>query len=99
MTSILQQNKMSINNTTWTPAELLEKYIKIKKPKFQRDKVWNIKSLDNSSKKKRASYEEFLQFLFKTRNSVAAISLGSYLHNNEEHHIVIDGNNKVDDDL
>ncbi len=88
-------SKMSINNTTWTPAELLEKYTKIKKPKFQRDKVWNVNSLDNPSKKKRASYEEFLLFLFKTRNSVAAISLGSYLNNNEEHHVVIDGNNRI----
>ena len=96
MTSLIQQSKMNINNNIWTPAELLEKYIKIKKPKFQRDKVWVVNKLsENSSKRKRASYEEFLLFLFKTRNSVAAISLGSYLNNNEEHYIVIDGNNRI----
>ena len=89
------QSKMSITNTTWTPAELLERYSKIKKPKFNRDLVWTIKSTDNISKKKRANFEEFLQFLFKTRNTVSAISLGAYLHNNEEYHVVIDGNNRI----
>ena len=92
MTSINSKSKMSINNTTWTPADLLENYFKIKKPKFNRDKVWTIKSSD---KKRRANYEEFLEFLFKTRNSVAAISLGAYLHNNEKHYVVIDGNNRI----
>jgi hypothetical protein len=86
---------MTITNTTWTPADLLERYSKIKKPKFNRDLVWNIKSIDNTTKRKRANFEEFLQFLFKTRNTVSAISLGSYLHNNEEYHVVIDGNNRI----
>ena len=95
MTSIKQSN-MTITNTTWTPAELLERYSKIKKPKFNRDLVWSVKSIDNNTtKKKRANFEEFLQFLFKTRNTVSAISLGSYLHNNEEYHVVIDGNNRI----
>ena len=95
MTSITQQSKMTITNTTWTPAELLERYNKIKKPKFNRDLVWSVKSTDINSKKKRANFEEFLLFLFKTRNTVSAISLGSYLHNNEEYHVVIDGNNRI----
>jgi hypothetical protein len=87
---------MTITNTTWTPAELLERYSKIKKPKFNRDLVWSVKSIDNNTtKKKRANFEEFLQFLFKTRNTVSAISLGSYLHNNEEYYLVIDGNNRI----
>ena len=87
---------MTITNTTWTPAELLERYSKIKKPKFNRDLVWSVKSIDNNTtKKKRANFEEFLQFLFKTRNTVSAISLGSYIHNNEEYHVVIDGNNRI----
>ena len=90
-----QQSKMTITNTTWTPADLLERYSKIKKPKFNRDLVWTIKSTDNNSKRKRANFEEFLQFLFKTRNTVSAISLGAYLHNNEEYHVVIDGNNRI----
>jgi hypothetical protein len=94
MTSMKLSN-MTITNTTWTPAELLERYIKIKKPKFNRDLVWNIKSIDNTTKRKRANFEEFLQFLFKTRNTVSAISLGSYIHNNEEYHVVIDGNNRI----
>jgi hypothetical protein len=94
MTSMKLSN-MTITNTTWTPAELLERYSKIKKPKFNRDLVWNIKSIDNTTKRKRANFEEFLQFLFKTRNTVSAISLGSYLHNNEEYHVVIDGNNRI----
>ena len=95
MTSIKQSN-MTITNTTWTPAELLERYSKIKKPKFNRDLVWSVKSIDNNTtKKKRANFEEFLQFLFKTRNTVSAISLGSYIHNNEEYHVVIDGNNRI----
>ena len=95
MTSIKQSN-MTITNTTWTPAELLERYSKIKKPKFNRDLVWSVKSIDNNTtKKKRANFEEFLQFLFKTRNTVSAISLGSYLHNNEEYYLVIDGNNRI----
>ena len=77
MTSIKQSN-MTITNTTWTPAELLERYSKIKKPKFNRDLVWSVKSIDNNTtKKKRANFEEFLQFLFKTRNTVSAISLGA----------------------
>jgi hypothetical protein len=95
MTSLSQPSKMSITNTTWTPAELLERYNKIKKPKFNRDLVWTIKSTDNTSKRKRANFEEFLQFLFKTRNTVSAISLGAYLYNNEEYHVVIDGNNRI----
>jgi hypothetical protein len=86
---------MTITNTTWSPAELLERHHKIKKPKFNRDLVWNIKSIDNTTKRKRANFEEFLQFLFKTRNTVSAISLGAYLHNNEEYHLVIDGNNRI----
>ena len=94
MTSMKLSN-MTITNTTWTPAELLERYSKIKKPKFNRDLVWNIKSIDNTTKRKRANFEEFLQFLFKTRNTVSAISLGSYLHNNEEYYLVIDGNNRI----
>jgi len=90
-----EQTKMSITNTTWTPDELLKRYSKIKKPKFNRDLVWTIKSTDNNSKRKRANFEEFLLFLFKTRNTVSAISLGAYLHNNEEYHVVIDGNNRI----
>lgn len=95
MTSTNQQTKMSISNTTWTPAELLDKYSKIKKPKFNRDMVWYVSSSDSNLKKKRANFEEFLEFLFKTRNSVAAISLGTYLHNNEEYYVAIDGNNRI----
>ena len=90
-----KQSRMTITNTTWTPAELLERYNKIKKPKFNRDLVWTIKSTDNTTKRKRANFEEFLLFLFKTRNTVSAISLGAYLQNNEEYHVVIDGNNRI----
>ena len=95
MTSLTQQTRMSINNTTWTPTELLERYSKIKKPKFNRDLVWTINPIDNNSRKKRANFEEFMLFLFKSRNTVSAISLGSYLQNNEEYHVVIDGNNRI----
>ena len=48
---------MTITNTTWSPAELLKRFYKIKKPKFNRDLVWNIKSIDNTTKKKIANFE------------------------------------------
>lgn len=91
-----QQSKLTIKNDTWTPSELLEKIKYIKKPKFNRDKVW-ITNPQKGKKKTKAkpNYEEFLEFLFKTKNSVSAISLGVYFNKNEKFYHAIDGNNRI----
>lgn len=92
MTSI--QTEITTENTTWTPAELLKRYSKIIKPKFNRDLVWTIKPTYNS-KKKRANFEEFLQFVFEIRNTGNPIYLGTFYQNNQEYYYVIDGNNRI----
>jgi hypothetical protein len=88
------QLKMTTKNEIWTLSELFEKITHIVKPKFNRDKVW-IKNPVNSNKKAKANYEEFLEFLFKIKNSVSPISLGVYFKNNERFYHVIDGNNRI----
>lgn len=89
-----QQLKMTTKNEIWSLSELFEKITHIVKPKFNRDKVW-IKNPVNNNKKAKANYEEFLEFLFKIKNSVSPISLGVYFKNNERFYNVIDGNNRI----
>jgi hypothetical protein len=91
-------NNMTISNISYTPAELLQLCHKIKKPKFQRDKMWDIKPCKNNvkkNKKERANNEDYIKFLIKTKNSVFPISLGTYLRENSEYYIIIDGNNRL----
>lgn len=94
MTSLIEFNesKIDIKNDTWTLNTLLKNLKRIKKPKFQRDKKWTIRP---SNKNKKANYEEFLKFLVCNKNSVAAISLGTYYENNQEYYVAIDGNNRI----
>ena len=88
----------TVKTETWTLAQLLSKVDVIKKPHFNRDLAWNITTADIAKRgntKKRANFEEFLEFLFKTRNSVTAISLGSYIDLNRKIYVAIDGNNRI----
>ena len=91
MTSVTE-SKIDIVNDTWTLNKLHKILDSIKKPKFQREKKWVVRS---SSNNKKANFEEFMKFLIINKNSVTAISLGTYYENNKKYYIAIDGNNRI----
>lgn len=95
MTNI--ESSMIITNISWTLAQLWEKVKYLKKPKFNRDLVWDIIPIKNSDKKQKtkANFKEYILFLMKTNNSVYPLSLGSHIINNTEFWYVIDGNNRI----
>jgi hypothetical protein len=95
MTS-LQTSSMTITNNVWTFSQLLERIKNIKKPKFNRDLVWDVKPQKNTkNKKQKANFKEYILFLMKTNNSVFPLSLGSHINNNQEFWYAIDGNNRI----
>ena len=82
---------MTIHNVPWKMAELFANIHRISKPKFQRDQKWTVVPV----KENVPNYKEYIQFLLKNRHSVFPLSLGTEIHNNREHFIVIDGNNRI----
>lgn len=94
MTSI-EHSSMTITNNVWTLSQLLERVKFIKKPKFNRDLVWDIIPTKNSKKKTKANFKEYILFLIKTNNSVYPLSLGSHIIISQEFWYVIDGNNRI----
>jgi hypothetical protein len=85
-------NKLSIDNTVWTVKCLNDKIPLIIKPKFQRKLRWR-KTPDKNNKN--PSYSEYIKFIYKTENSVDAISFGTIIENNETYYVSIDGNNRL----
>jgi hypothetical protein len=95
MTSIDNSN-MTITNTIWSMSDLLEKINKIKKPKFNRDMVWDIvPNKTSKNKKQKANFKEYILFLIQNGNSFFPISLGVSIMNNQEFWYAIDGNNRI----
>jgi len=85
-------SKLRIDNTVWTVKILNEKLALIIKPKFQRKLRW-IKTPGKHNKK--PSYSEYILFIYRTENSVAAFSFGTIIENNETYYVSIDGNNRL----
>ena len=67
------ENKLAIQNLTWTTDDLIKNQKNIIKPKFQRKKRW-LDTPDKNNKK--PSYSEYIKFLYRTENSVDPISFG-----------------------
>lgn len=88
---MMETNPLLIENKTWSVNELIQQITRIVKPKFQRKSKWLIHPI----KKKRPSYSEYIEFLFKTNNSIDPISFGHIIQNNNEQYINIDGNNRM----
>jgi len=84
-----------IQNTCWSVSDLVG-YINqsgsISKPKFQRKLRWSVLPSD---KKKTASMQEFIDFLYLNRNTVHPISFGEKIENGKKHYENIDGNNRI----
>ena len=81
-----------VKNEQWYVSDLVSKIKqkKIKKPKFQRKKKWDIKN-----KSKNPNEKEFIDFLFETQNSVHPITFGQETINNTIIYSNIDGNNRI----
>ena len=61
---------------------------KIKKPRFQRKKKWSVLPGNNRT----PNEQEYIEFLFKTENSVHPITFGKHMMNIYSN---IDGNNRI----
>ena len=83
----------NIKNEQWYVKDLISKILnkKITKPKFQRRKKWDIIPSNDTT----ANERSYIEFLFKTKNSVHAITFG---HETSSESILfsnIDGNNRI----
>ena len=72
-------------------SEFMEKIINMKKPQFQRKRRWT----NQSTGSKIPSIREFIEFLYKHKNTVHAITVGVEIRNGEEVIWAIDGNNRI----
>ena len=83
----------NIKNEQWYVKDLISKILnkKISKPKFQRRKKWNImpSNVNNPNE------HSYIKFLFKTKNSVHAITFGQETSSNSVTFSNIDGNNRI----
>lgn len=82
-----------IKNEQWYIRDLVAKISnnKIIKPKFQRKKKWDIKPKNNNVPNERS----YIEFLFKTKNSVHAITFGQEPSSQCIIFSNIDGNNRI----
>jgi hypothetical protein len=82
-----------IKNEQWYVKELISKIEnnKIKKPKFQRKKKWDVKPKNENVPNERS----YIDFLFKKRNSVHAITFGQETLTHSISFSNIDGNNRI----
>jgi len=87
----MQETKIvkEIKNEQWNVSSLIEKIEnkQITKPKFQRKKKWEIKP-----KKNCPNEFEYIEFLYKTKHSVHAITFADKGNNTFSN---IDGNNRI----
>ncbi len=94
----MNNNHIIVNNTTWYILDLLT-YInnsQIKKPKFQRQKKWrNLPVDDNGKPNNKPNYKQYIEFLFKTKNSIDPISFGKQIDHNTTIYYNVDGNNRI----
>ena len=85
---------LQVTNTSWSVEKLILciNDNSITKPKFQREKSWIIQPDGNNRK---ANYREFIDFLFKNRNSVSPISFGEIIEDRGKKYVNVDGNNRL----
>jgi hypothetical protein len=97
MTSISSSSNLEIKNDKWTVGELLKNKKNIIKPKFQRKKWWTIHPVQNG--KAKPNYKDYIDFLYKTKNTIDPISFGAEIKSikgkNETIYINVDGNNRI----
>lgn len=89
-------DNLIIENKQWSVKDLIKnvKLNKIIKPKFQRKQRWIVNPIKHK-KKSPPSYNEYIKFLYRTKNSVDVISFGTIIINNVQLFINIDGNNRI----
>ena len=90
-------SNLEIKNDKWTVGELLKNKKNIIKPKFQRKKWWTIHPVING--KEKPNYKDYIDFLYKTKNTIDPISFGAEIKSikgkNETIYINVDGNNRI----
>jgi hypothetical protein len=74
-----------------TVSEFMDKINDMKKPEFQRKRRWT----NHSTGSKTPSIREFIEFLYKHKNTVHAITVGIEIREDEEVLWAIDGNNRI----
>lgn len=81
-----------IKNDQWYVKDLISKINNnnITKPKFQRKRKWDI----HPKKENVPNEQSYIEFLFKTRNSVHSITFGQEI-NEKIYYSNIDGNNRI----
>lgn len=86
-----------VKNEQWYVKELINKVNNkdIFKPKFQRKRKWTIRPEKTGAKKSIPSEKTYIEFLFKTINSVDAISFGQSSKDGKIIYSNIDGNNRI----
>lgn len=72
-------------------SEFMDKIDSMKKPQFQRKRRWT----DQSTGSKIPSIREFIEFLYKHKNTVHAITVGTEIIDGLEVLWAIDGNNRI----
>jgi hypothetical protein len=83
-----------IKNDQWCVKELVNKINnnKISKPQFNRKRKWD----DTHKKDNKPNDQDYIDFLFRTHNSVHAITFGQYVADNGSSMLSnIDGNNRI----
>lgn len=82
-----------IKNEQWNVKQLLIQIRKnnVNKPKFNRKQKWDIKRKNE----KTPNAQNFIEFLYKTHNSVHAITFGEDTSNSQLSFTNIDGNNRI----
>jgi hypothetical protein len=89
---------LQVTNCIWEVSELyrLTRNNQIKKPKFQRKKKWMELPYDsNEVKHHKPNYQEYIDFLFRTKNTINPISFGERISNGILIYDNIDGNNRI----
>jgi hypothetical protein len=89
---------LHVTNCSWEVHELyrLTKNNQIKKPKFQRKKKWmELPYDDDGVKHNKPNYQEYIDFLFRTKNTINPISFGERIQNGILIYDNIDGNNRI----
>jgi hypothetical protein len=87
-----QQQQYTIKNTCWSVSQLiviLSTIGAIVKPKFQRKLRWALLPC------KKASMREFIDFLFRVKNTVHPISFAEKIVGGKKTYENIDGNNRI----
>ncbi len=89
---------LQVSNCTWKVQDLyqLVKNNQIKKPKFQRKKKWMELPYDKDGiNHNKPNYQEYIDFLFRTKNTINPISFGERISDGVLIYDNIDGNNRI----